>query len=172
MEKIQFYHIMPNGDFFYFDYINAWASIRSIAEENKVPCIDGITWIYNNEQYRLNIIKKEVAYIYIAKNKIFIQYNTVEAAKYPAPDNVVVYTPTGEVERILTTPILPTGEKGAGFYQIGAVPNCNNVHSKEYVETYMEVSIWDHDNRPWIWIYVYLVKIETYEFIFKYKHRI
>jgi hypothetical protein len=89
------------------------------------------------------------------------------SAKYPAPDSVVVYTPTVEVERVLTPPILPTGKKGKGFYQIGGVPNYNNVHSKEYVDTYMEVSIWEREDSPWV--YGYLVNVETYEFIFDYR---
>jgi hypothetical protein len=166
MEKIQFYHIMSNGEMFYFDYINAWADIDSVAKSNKVPYIDGIAWIHDNKQYSVDIKREEGVYIvYIAKNKIFIQYTG--ASKYPPPDNVVICMPTGEVERVLTTPILPTGEKGAGFYQIGGVPNCNNVHSKEYVETYMEVSIWEREHSPWI--YVYLFNVETYEFTFKYK---
>jgi hypothetical protein len=98
--------------------------------------------------------------------KLFLHYNGLSPT-YPAPDSVVVYTPTGEVERVLTPPILPTGEKGKGFHQIGEVPNYNNVHSKEYVDTYMEVKIWEREYSPWI--YVYLVNVETYEFIFKYK---
>jgi hypothetical protein len=159
---------MSGGQIFYFDYINAWADIDAIARANKVPCIDGIAWIYNNQQYKIGIKREDGVYItYIAKDKIFIQY-AGRTTKYPEPDSVVVYTPTGEVERILTPPILPRGEKGKGFYQIGGVPNYNNVHSKEYVDTYMEVSIWEHEYSPWI--YVYLVNVETYEFIFKYKY--
>jgi hypothetical protein len=162
---------MSNGEMFYFDYINACASIHSIAEDNKVPCIDGIAWIHNNKQYSMDMKREEgVDTMYIAKSKIFIQY-TGKSSKYPAPNNVVVYTPTGEVERVLAPPILPLEEKGwgGGFDQIGGVPNYNNVYSKEYLETYMEVNIWG-EGKSILWMYVYLLNVETYEFIFKYKY--
>ena len=118
-------------------------------------------------RYEICFLKKEFGDVLIEKDKIFIQYQTAEAS-FPAPNNIVIYTPTAEIEKVLTTPILPNGKKGGGFLQINKIISNKNNFIREF-ENHLEVWVWEDERRPWI--YHYLFNINTYEFIFRLRSR-
>lgn len=164
MKDVQFYYIAENHKILYFDYINAYADLEQIAKSRviPVPYFDGLEWIYNNRKFSIELKRAEVYEIWISRNKIFIHYLR-KSIRFPAPDNLVVYTPTGEIERIISTPILPTGKKGGGIYQIGGEEVSSGIEDK----THLKVTVWEHED-SW-WVYDYLMDIDTYEFVFKVK---
>ena len=101
-----------NKDYF-FNYENPNEKDQALRFGNRMA-IDAIEWNYKNKKYEICFLKKEFGDVLIEKDKIFIQYQTAEAS-FPAPNNIVIYTPTAEIEKVLTTPILPNGKKGGGF---------------------------------------------------------
>jgi len=137
-----------------------------LAIEWQLMLLNGIIRI-RNMRYEICFLKKEFGDVLIEKDKIFIQYQTAEAS-FPAPNNIVIYTPTAEIEKVLTTPILPNGKKGGGFLQINKIISNKNNFIREF-ENHLEVWVWEDERSPWI--YHYLFNINTYEFIFRLRSR-
>lgn len=128
--------------------------------------IDGIEWIFEHKRYELKFNGIEYGGNYIFGKKIFIRYQSPQA-KFPAPNNLVIYTPTGEIERILSTPILPTGKQGAGFMQIGDLKGWETI--PKGFENWLSVWVWEHERSEWV--YQYFFNPDTYEFVFGHKFR-
>lgn len=122
-------------------------------KKNGLKRFDGIIWWHNGKEINIEIplVSGDASHIYIYKEKLFLTYNGISHT-HPAPDNLVVYNNNGEVERVLTTPILPNGMKAAGFLQMAVY------------EDRIEAWVWEAENSPWI--YMYDLNIDTYEFTF------
>ncbi|WP_315544131.1 hypothetical protein [Capnocytophaga leadbetteri] len=156
-----------NNKDYYFNYKNPNEKDQALQFGNRMT-IDAIEWNYKNKKYEISFAAKEFGDVLIEKDKIFIQYQTAEAS-FTAPNNIVIYTPTAEIEKVLTTPILPNGKKGGGFLQINKIiSNKNNNLIREF-ENHLEVWVWEDERSPWI--YHYFFNIDTYEFIFRLKSR-
>ena len=113
------YRKKENNKDYYFNYENPNEKDQALRFGNRMA-IDAIEWNYKNKKYEICFQLKEFGDVLIEKDKIFIQYQTAEAS-FPAPNNIVIYTPTAEIEEVLTTPILPNGKKGGGFLQINKI---------------------------------------------------
>jgi hypothetical protein len=157
-----------NGKNYYFDYCNISGNdIIKFADQNNLNYgIDGLEWIFDNKKYCLMFNGVEFADAVIHNNKIFIQYQSLQA-KFPVPNNLVIYTPTGEIEKILSTPILPTGKQAAGFFQIGDLKYWKNI--PKGFENYLSIVVWEHERSEWV--YQYFFNPETYEFVFGHRYR-
>lgn len=148
---------------------NSQSEFDKFADENNLNyCYDGFEWIYENKRYELQFKYNDLAStnIVVHNNKIFICYNGVSPS-FPAPNNLVIYKPTGEIEKVLSTPILPTGKQGAGFMQIGDLKGWETV--PKGFEDWLSVWVWEHQRSEWV--YQYFFNPDTYEFVFGHKFR-
>jgi hypothetical protein len=155
-----------NDENYYFHYRFPNEGDKASRFGNRIG-IDGLEWIYEHKRYELQFKDKDGGRnLVIHNNKIFICYNGISPS-FPAPNNLVIYTPTGEIERILTTPILPNGRKGAGFMELGS--------SRHYLEKdmmddkYLNVTVWAHEHSQWV--DYYHLDTETLEFTFRHTGR-
>ena len=156
-----------NNKDYYFNYKNPNEKDQALQFGNRMT-IDAIEWNYKNKKYEISFAAKEFGDVLIEKDKIFIQYQTAEAS-FPAPNNIVIYTPTAEIEKVLTTPILPNGKKGGGFLQINKIISNKNNNLISDFEYHLDVLVLEDELSPWI--YHYFFNIDTYEFIFRLKSR-
>lgn len=158
-----------DGEKYFFDFNGGTRESRDrvdrFAHENELNfSIDGLTWIYDHKQYELGFESKDFGDACFIGTKLFVSYNG-RSLIFPPPDNLVVYSPTGEIDRIIPIPILPTGKKGGGVYQIGE----ERVSFGTKDENHLKVTIWEHED-SW-WVYDYVMDIDTYEFVFKIRWR-
>lgn len=165
MRNIQYFYLTDKKEKNYIEFMNVHYSISGIAEDKKISCINGLSWQSNDNEHFINFENKKVSQVYIPieKNKIIILYQGISHS-FPAPNNLVIYTPTGEIERILSTPILPTGKQGAGFLEIHGLENWDKNTIPEEFKNGLYVVIWEHERSEWV--YSYYFNPDTYEFLF------
>lgn len=154
IENVRYYYESEEG-IQYIKYRNIWGTYDGN--------FDGLIWNYKDKEMKLKLDEDVYCiYIHMYRHRIFMLFNG-DSQHHPAPNNLVVYTPTGEIERILTTPILPNGRKGAGFMELGS--------SRHYLEKdmmndkYLNVVVWEHEHSQWV--DYYHLNTETLEFTFR-----
>lgn len=145
---------------------NSQSEFDKFADENNLNyCYDGFEWIYENKRYELQFKYNDLAStnIVVHNNKIFICYNGISPS-FPAPNNLVIYTPKGEIEKVLSAPILPTGKQGAGFLEIHGLENWDKNTIPEEFKNGLYVVVWEHERSEWV--YSYYFNPGTYKFLF------
>lgn len=144
INSIYFFSIDVENKISFFDFHNAHSDLAEIAKSYNADKFDGIEWKLENQKYRINFKSESVYQVYFSskEQRIFVLYEGISPT-HPSPNNLVAYNSHGEIERILTPPILSSGKQGAGFFQI------NDFSSRLFLpkghENNLEVVVWEHD---------------------------
>lgn len=126
--------------------------------------IDGLEWIYNHKKYGLLFSDFPYGDCCFLEEKLLV---ITDLDKKTIGTDLVIYTPKGEVDKVLSTPILPTGKQGAGFMQIGDLKGWETI--PKGFENWLSVWVWEHERSEWV--YQYFFNPDTYEFVFGHKFR-
>lgn len=151
IENVRYYYESEEG-IQYIKYRNIWGSFDG--------SFDGLIWNYKGKEIKLELDKYvNDIHIYTYIKRVFIRYPEIGRTSHPIPYNLVVYTPKGEIETILSPPILPTGKKGAGF---ALVHGFSDPDEDAMSDKYLDVWVWEHEGS--YWFYFCKLNTETLEF--------
>lgn len=167
-----FYVKKKDNKIFLFDFLDGsregLSQVIKFSDENNLDySIDGLEWVYKGVRYNLPFQKKDYANAVFNNDLIFVCYQ-LGSNSFTIPNNLVIYSPTVQIMRILPTPLLPNGKRAMGFFQVWKLES-KNISIPDNFKLGVGVTVGEHERSEWL--YQYLFNPNTNEFLFINKFR-